>query len=198
MFSFFTLQKNNNKFLRGGCLSESDTHRIYELQNSQDPLLASKKTILKRLLRLRKESEDNLRKVLYDRRIQELLWREFNPTLRKNYPNQAYKNLKSQNVNLTRNIDLTYCHNSEIIHHPELYAENPRTFLCEKVISKCFSDDMEKERYVNINSQPPEKLMSSSSSGGGGGGGGKSPEYPSGRSSPTQQLGGRLSPKLFL
>jgi hypothetical protein len=120
--------------LSGGCLTQYDVDEISNILDDTSEEGAKIRRVLETLL-AKKEAlpkEDYLRRTIYDRRMFEVLWR-VNNFRRSPYGPRFGALAKEQQDKLKIN----YCHNSKIIHFPDLYGDNPEYGQCSKIIESC-------------------------------------------------------------
>lgn len=150
MFSHFVRKPS----LVGGCLSQVDVDRINEIASNKnhegDPEIAFLQKQLKMIYNLRLRSNDSLRTTVYDRRIQELIWKRYTEN-KKIVNNKTLEELQKSNPRRAGEVNLTYCQNSNIIHNPENYP-NPLSDICMNLSEHCFREEKEEQaNYEHIN-----------------------------------------------
>ena len=120
--------------LSGGCLTQYDVDEISNILDDTSEEGAKIRGVLETLL-AKKEAlpkDDFLRRTIYDRRMFEVLWRVTNFRRSPYGPRFGALTREQQDK-----LKINYCHNSKIIHFPDLYGDNPEYGQCSKIIESC-------------------------------------------------------------
>ena len=145
--------------LRGGCLSPEDEEYIRTL-NAENFKYYS---LLEDIFRLKATATDKLQNDIYDRRIQEILW--------KNWEIGTKYNDYYQSLSVAKRADIakSFCYNSKSIHFPETTAGKPQN--CALINDACEADYLRRltAEARSGRSSPSENIFKPSA------GGGKSP-----------------------
>lgn len=165
--------------LTGGCLSSHDLKYLSEINEMNFPDYA----LIQDLLKRQGKAADKLQTDIFDRRIQEILWKNWRFGTRYNAKFEA------ESCENRAEIRLSYCLNSKSLHFPENFDGKPQNCKamneeCNRVYNesllKCQSENKSGRSSPGspTNENHVQKPVASrpsagGSSGGAGGGGGK-------------------------